>query len=468
VRLRTRLLLGLGYVVLLAIVALEIPLALSLSERVDNEVRTQADGQAELIAASAVDRLDRPAQLRAVVASAARNVRGRVLIVGPAGHVLADSASAQARGADYSGRPEIASALAGAEQQATRRSETLDQELLATAVPIADGGRVIGAVRITQSTEAVHSSVRRTIAQLLLIGLAVLLIGLLAGAFIARQIALPVRRLERTARRVADGELSARADESEGSAEQRSLAASFNEMTARIRELLDAQRRFVADASHQLRTPLAGLRLRLEAASAGRPADRDLEAADAEVERLSRIVDDLLTLSRAGETARHASQCDLTEAAHRAAERFRAAAGAHGVRLRVVVESRGARCLCVAAELDRALDALVENALLYGAGGGEVEIVVREGVLEVRDRGRGLAPGEEQEVFERFHRGSAARDGSVKGTGLGLAIARTLARGWGGEATLRAREGGGAVAALVVPPAGSAGPPPEEREEVAA
>ncbi|HSD80607.1 MAG TPA: sensor histidine kinase, partial [Solirubrobacteraceae bacterium] len=93
--------------------------------------------------------------------------------------------------------------------------------------------------------------------------------------------------------------------------------------------------------------------------------------------------------------------------------------------------------------------------LLYGAAGGAVEIAVVPGGVEVRDRGPGPAAGEEEAVFERFHRGQAGRVGAP-GTGLGLPIARELARAWGGEATLRARSGGGAVAALRIPPA----PPP--------
>ena len=128
-------------------------------------------------------------------------------------------------------------------------------DILATAVPIVRHGEVVGAVRITQRISDVHHAVRRSLVELVLVGAAVLLMGLLAGSLIARQIARPLRRLERTARSIAAGELEARALE-EGSAEQRSLAVSFNEMTARLRELLDAQQRFIADASHQLRTPL--------------------------------------------------------------------------------------------------------------------------------------------------------------------------------------------------------------------
>jgi signal transduction histidine kinase len=94
----------------------------------------------------------------------------------------------------------------------------------------------------------------------------------------------------------------------------------------------------------------------------------------------------------------------------------------------------------------------VENALGYSPAGSEVEVAALAGRLEVRDRGQGLAPGEEESVFERFHRGGAGR-ASAPGTGLGLPIARELARQWGGDVRLRARAGGGTVAEVTLPPA---------------
>ncbi|HEV2999695.1 MAG TPA: ATP-binding protein [Solirubrobacteraceae bacterium] len=436
----------------LAIVALEVPLASSVADRVDAEVRSQARGQADVVAASAADLLGARARddLRRLVAAAARNVRGRVIVVDADGTLLADSQGARP-GADYGGRPEIAAALAGRADQRERRSETLDETLLATAVPILQGRRTAGAVRVTQDVGAVDRAVRRSWLGLALIGLLVLGLGLLAGSLVAGQIARPLRRLDAAARRVAHGDLGTRA-RVEGSAEQQSLARTFNDMTARLERLVASQRDFVADASHQLRTPLTGLRLRVEAAQAetgDEEARRELDAALAELDRMALMIDELLELSRAGERDAPGELVDLAEAAERAAERWSGEAEARGQR--VVARAEPGRAWWIArADLDRILDALVENALRYSPPGTDVTIAADGAGLAVSDEGPGIAPGEEDEVFERFHRGTAGRQGPA-GTGLGLPIARELARRWQGDVVLRRRDGGGTVARIPLP-----------------
>jgi two-component system, OmpR family, sensor kinase len=448
-------------VLLLAVIALGVPLAINLSARVNAEVRTQAQAQADLVAATAADLLtadQRPA-LRGLAQNAAGSVHGRVLIVDGAGLVLADSAGPAQLGVSYASRPEIRTALGGRQDQVTRSSQTLGQTILATAVPIVHDGRTAGAVRVTQSIGAVHSAVRRAQFVVVLIGLIVLALGLAAGAVIAAQVSRPIDRLAQVARRVAQGDLSARA-EVEGSREQRSLAHSFNEMTGRIERLLAAQRDFVADASHQLRTPLTGLRLRLEEAGAQNPSEAvaaELDAAMVEVDRLAHTVEELLVLSGAGERGVAGTAVDLDDLATAAAERWQATAAERGIDL-VCRRARAGRVWAARADAERALDALIENALAYSPAGSTVELSSAPGRVEVRDRGPGLAEDEGEKVFERFHRGRAGL-GGPPGSGLGLAIARELARGWGGEVTLENRGGGGAVATLALPAVEADEPP---------
>ena len=435
----------------LAVVSLGIPLALSLRDRVNAEVHSEALSQADVVAATSADLLSPPSTsgLEALARSGGASVRGRVLIVNARGLVLADSATSSTRGTSYLSRPEIAAALHGRSVQTQRTSHTLGENILATAVPVLRRGAAIGAVRITQSVAAVQSAVRGTIAKLVLVAGTVLLLGLLAGGLIARQVALPLRRLENAAKRVAGGDLSARAIV-EGSSEQRSLSASFNEMADRVQRLIGAQREFVADASHQLRTPLTALRLRLEEARAAGVAPAvaaELDAGTAEVDRLAAMVDELLVLSRAEDRELQGELLDIGDVLRRAVERWRAAAEASQSTLASV---GGGVAWCARADVDRALDVLIENALRYSPAGGEVTLAGRDGRIEVSDRGPGLAAGEDDLVFERFHRGRAGRQGPA-GSGLGLAIARTLARAWHGEARLANRAGGGAVAVLELP-----------------
>ena len=382
---------------------------------------------AELVGHGRRGTLDRLARI------SARTVRGRVMMVSDSGQVIADSAGGSTLGTSYRSRPEVMTALGGSSYQETRPSQTLGTELLATAVPILHGGRTVGAVRVTQSVEAVNSAVRRAIVGLALLSVIVLGLGLAAGALIAQQIARPIRRLDVAARRVAAGDLDARAPV-EGSSEQRSLAASFNEMTVRVSRLLRMQRDFVADASHQLRTPLTGLRLQLEelreTTSAEDPRAQRLDAGMSEVDRLSQMVDELLVLSRAGEHDQPATDVDLARVADRALERWQKAADDAGIELVRMSPDGSSTVRSTVADLDRTLDALIENAIRYGPPGSRVTIVDGRRRLEILDEGPGLESGEDEVVFERFHRGRAGRQG-VKGTGLGLPIARELVEQWG-------------------------------------
>jgi signal transduction histidine kinase len=442
-------------VLLLALIAFGVPLALSLRDRVDSEVKGQARSQAEVVATSATEFVEPPQALplRRIVEKSAESVRGRVIVVNARGNLLADSAGTPV-GRSYDDRPEVEAALAGHGEQITRNSETLGEEILATSVPILERGRPIGAVRVTQSIDAVHKAVKTSILDIAALAGVVLLLGLVAGALIAQQIARPIRRLDGAARRVAEGDLDTTVAVA-GSTEQRSLARAFNEMTQRIKRLLRVQQDFVADASHQLRTPLTGLRLRLENLAerfrGDRSTERELNAAMGEIDRLSLIVDELLILSRAGEHELPGRQIDLGQVVERAADRWRATAADRGIALEVAagIASEG---WCAAPDLERSLDSLVENALTYAPAGTTVRLEAAPRRIAVLDEGPGLTPGEEEAVFERFSRGSAGRKGT-KGTGLGLAIARELTRQWGGDVRLRNREGGGLEATIELPPA---------------
>jgi len=181
VSLRTRLLLSLAYVLVLAVVSLGVPLALSLRERVNAEVHSQALSQADVVAATSAALLSPPntRDLEALVRSSGASVRGRVLIVNTRGQVMADSAGSSTLGSSYLSRPEIAAALARRSVQTQRASHSLGENILATAVPVLRGRSAIGAVRITQSVASVQHAVGSTVTKLMLVAGTVLLLGLL-------------------------------------------------------------------------------------------------------------------------------------------------------------------------------------------------------------------------------------------------------------------------------------------------
>jgi signal transduction histidine kinase len=449
VSLRARLVVAFTYVLVLVIVALEVPLAVNLPKRVDAEIKGDARDQAVLVAAGASGRLTDQRELNRLVETAERTLGGRVMVVDARGRVLADSAGPGTRGERYGTRQEVRVALSGRSIQGERHSDLLDEDLLFTAEPIAAGGRTVGAVRVTESVDAVKEEQRNDVLALVGVGLVALLLGIVVAWLLAGSLASPLRDLARAARRLAGGDLDTRA-KVEGSAEQRELATAFNDMTGQMATTLRGQREFVANASHQLRTPLTGLRLRLEAAalkSRDPEVERELAAAEHETERLARLLSELLTLAGGGE--RPAAQpLDVAEVVDAACRRWQGPAEQSDHEL--VVEP-GPRAVVAASAEDLAaiLDNLTENALNYSPPGTAVTLTwALDGdrvQIAVLDEGPGLDPDEGERVFQRFYRGSASTNGAA-GTGLGLAVVESLAARWGGEVSLANRPDGGARA----------------------
>ena len=441
-----------AYVLVLMLVALEVPLGLSLARRIEAEVKNGASAQAFIVAAGAAGRMSNRAELRRLARDSGDELGARVIVLSRVGRLIADSTTSRPQSISYLSRPEIRTAIRGRRSvQGIRHSNTLGKDLLFTAVPVTNNGNVVGAVRVTQSMGAVHARVRRAVLALVGIGAFALLVGLAVAWFLANSLSKPLRNVAETARRIEAGDLDARASES-GAAEQREVATALNDMTERLGRILAAQREFVANASHQLRTPLTGLRLRLEGARAKSPesAQAELEAAENEVERLARLLTSLLTLAREGDEPGPARPVSLARAAELAQERWSGSAGGRTLHL---IGNGDATIGASEEDVAIVLDNLIENALHYTEGAVSVDWGAEDGEawLAVVDEGPGLAPGEEARVFERFARGTASRKQS--GTGLGLAIVQTLAHRWRGKARLANREEGGARAEVRFPSA---------------
>ena len=279
----------------------------------------------------------------------------------------------------------------------------------------------------------------------------VALIVLAAGA-LRRRIA-PIGALIEAAAQIERGDYSVRVPE-RGGREVRALARTFNTMSARL-SAIDSQRRsFLADVAHELRTPLAIMRGRLEAMLDGiHPRDDDhLRAILGHAESLERLVGDVATVAQAetGALPLNLEQVDLAVLASAVAEDFAEASRQGGVEIRVRVGADATPLTADAARMRQALANLVANALRYGGPGGVIDIAVdrtAEGtVLTVRDDGTGISSELLPHVFERFVRGPDSR-----GSGLGLPIVADIAAAHGGSATAASTPGEGTTVTLVIP-----------------
>jgi signal transduction histidine kinase len=448
-----RILLGYLGLVIVVLAALEIPLGIQnqRTERRDLEAKVERDATG--LASVAQDALRAPtrSKLRALGAVAYgydRATHGRVVIVNRRGIAVVDTRPSGRGAESFSSRPEIAAALHGRVAVGTRHSRTLRQTLLYVAVPAAAGGRVAGGVRITYPTSTVDARVRRYWLILAAIAAVVLAVAALVGFRLAATVVRPLSQLEAAAAAVGRGDLAARAPENVGPPEVRSLAAVFNETTAKLQQLLRSQEEFVADASHQLRTPLTAVRLRLEnlerdVGPRGRP---ELEGALAEVERLGMLVDGLLALSRASAEVAPAEPVELETIVRDRVEAWSALAQERGLNL--VARTDGAGSARAAPERVRqVLDNLIENAFEVSEPGGNVTVVATTGTrwaeLRVRDQGPGLDAEGRRRAFDRFWRGRTG-----EGSGLGLAIARRLVEADGGEIELLPSPDGGIEAVV--------------------
>ncbi|MCA9488678.1 MAG: HAMP domain-containing protein [Myxococcales bacterium] len=447
------------YVVLAAILlaVLEVPLAVVQATSQRERLQQRLERDAVALAALAEDDLQRADQaarqrIQLTVSRYAASTAVRVVVIDRNGALLADSSPDAELGRDFASRPEISSALAGRVATGDRRSETLGTRLLYVAVPVASGGRVYGAVRATYPTSNIDAHVRRYRLVLLGIALGALAATALIGWWIARWVSQPLLSLHGSVRRVGGGDLAERADPHLGPPEVRELALGFNDMVARLEQTVLSQEAFVADASHQLRSPLTALRLRIENLQAALPeADAvEAEATLAEVDRLNRLVDGLLALARADRKATRRSPQAVGAIVRERVTAWEAAAEEEGIALvSEVLDDHRVRL--AEGALEQVLDNLVANAIEASPAGSEIRIVVQADAdltqIQVADRGPGLAPELREHAFDRFW----SERGGNTGSGLGLAIVRRLVEADGGTVRLDEHQGGGLTAVVRYP-----------------
>ena len=348
---------------------------------------------------------------------------------------------------------------------------------LAAAMPVFRGGRygLVGTVILTRSTSSLDGDIVKlwvilgTIAVLAMIGATLLAFGL------ARWVSRPLAGLDTAAGRLADGDLAIRAVVDSGPPELRRLATTFNTMAGRLEALVHGNRAVIADVSHQLRTPLAALRLRLDLLAADPDPDpettgHELAGALEELARLSRLVDGLLAVARAENVVPVPAAVDVAEVARERVVAWHPVADDRGIVLEAgeggraggdggrepIVRGKaawGARSPVLAwmgeGHLEQVLDNLIANALDALSAGGHVTVtttaITAGARISVADDGPGMSPEDRERAFLRF------TTSNPNGTGLGLAIVHRLVTSNGGTAKLTETPGGGLTAILEFP-----------------
>ena len=441
--------------VAVVLLLLELPLAITYARREREAALTTVTSDATSLAALAHEVLEHPSQHdpTTLAAQFAERTGGAVVVIGAGGTLLAkaaapnddDAASAEATAG-------VQAALDAARTGRMVNGRSGDD--VYSAAPVGNGDDIKGAVLVIRSDDRTAARIDQFRVALVVLAAIVLGVAALVGHRLSRWAIKPLRRLDDRAVTLGRGDLSARADLGTGPPEVTELARTFDEMAARLELLVGAQKQFVADASHQLRSPLTALRLRIEAIDVTDPdaAELDIEAALDEAARLSRLIDGLLALARAEGAPSTAVAVDAKEVL----EGRRAAWAALAEERNVTLEATGEPDVQVVVgegHLEQILDNLLDNAIEASADQGHVTLLAQrrgdEVEIHVRDDGRGMRADERVHAFETFWQGPPGYETGA--AGLGLSIVDRLARANGGRARLDESESGGVDAVVVLP-----------------
>jgi len=420
-----RLLLSYVALTLGVLIALEVPLGILNAHNLRQDLRSKVQRDAVTIGSLAEDSLEhgRPvdSDVRAAVRRYAEESGAHVVVRGASGRPVVSSGAGAAHG-------------------------------LLVTMPVAANGRVFGTVGITYPISSTDRRIDRDWFGLAIAAAVVLAAAALLGLVLSRSVSRPLRRVERAAQRIGDGQLDARAPETEGPDDVRRLARTLNETAAKLETLVRSQEDFVADASHQLRTPLTALRLRLEnlERDVAPPGRETLAAAMTETERLSRLVSELLALARPLDQVEAAEAVDVAALAAARAEAWDALAAESD--LRIETDGAPVRARAGAGRVEQVLDNLLANAVDASPPGSTIRLTSgrRNGWIELHvvDEGPGLPADARARAFDRFWHAGAG-----EGSGLGLAIARKLVEVDEGEIALQDGSSGGVDAVVRLRPA---------------
>jgi signal transduction histidine kinase len=459
---RKRLILSMVGLVLAVLLAHDIPLASHLSKIERDRTVTAIERDAFTYGARlspilSTNSLNLNSQIQSILEDYSKQSDGIVVVIDSKGYLLASNDPTVTIGSDYVTRPEIATALLGDATSGTRMSNSIGGELAYVAVPIFSGPNVVGVLRITFPQSVLDADVNSRLRGVLMSAVISVLMAIVVAVIFARGVARPLIKLREATDELAKGNLSITAKE-EGPRETKQLANSFNSMAQRLGGLIQRQRAFAGDASHQLRTPLTSLRLRLEQASdqvevSPEIAQEHIDAALAEADRLGKLVEQLLHLARTEGAVLEKERINISDLVEDKASEWHYLAAERNIIIKSEKKpSLFARCNALA--LSEIIDNYMDNALEVAPEGSTISILAAEVSSQieiiVRDEGRGLTSEQRQRAFDRFWRNSLDSN-RRQGSGLGLAIVAQLAQAGGISVELRESPKGGVDAVLVIP-----------------
>ena len=381
----------------------------------------------------------------------------RVLVADSSGMVVYDTASASGAMGRYAMLGEVVSALKG--NDVFRVDFAAGAFRSRAGVPVTYRGMTLGAVYVDEYDAEQGSFLLGVQQTLRTISLIIVFVAMTLSLFFSKALTRRITELLGAIRIVREGEYSHRVEVS-GRDEMSQMAQEFNALTGRLQTTEEVRRRFVSDASHELKTPLASIRLLTDSILQNEAVDPDtvrefVGDIGEEAERLQRITEKLLTLTRldAG-TPVEAEAVPVEEVAQRVTHMLRPLARAVEVDLRVKLEE-GLTVRATRDDLYQILFNLMENAVKYNLPGGEITLAGKGeeawAVLTVEDTGVGIPEEDIDRIFDRFYRVDKARSRAAGGTGLGLSIVRDTARRHGGDVTAHRREGKGTCFTVRLP-----------------
>ena len=459
---KKRLLVAMVGLVGVVLIAHDVPLAMHLSQIERDRLTTAIERDAFTIGGKISPTLpledpERRSAINAVLDEYLQTKSGTIVVVDSNGYLLSSTDPSVIPGTDYVGRPEIATALLGDPSSGTRLSNTLGGDLVYVAVPVLSGAEVLGAVRITFPKSVVDKSVRDQLQGLLLAAGVSIAMAIVVALVFARTVSKPLDKLRVTTDALASGDLTATAPE-EGPGETRQLARSFNAMAKRLGGLIDRQRAFAGDASHQLRTPLTALRLRLEQAGELVTSSPDLakihiDEALNETDRLTHLTEQLLHLARAEGAVLEKEMINVCEIVRDRAQEWQYLADEHDVK--IIVQAPDSLMMYTnQLAVREIIDNYMDNALEVAPPKSQIALTVlalADSVeVVVSDSGRGMSPQQRERAFDRFWRADVDSNRRT-GSGLGLAIVAQLAQASGLRVELRESSTGGVDAVVGIP-----------------